>query len=394
MPDTVSAKVLKTRNMMYTQFMDHLPCGNISVLQDIVANKIKPKKYAYIIQDKDIDDKGQPIAPHLHLMMSFDNARSVNGIAKLLGDKPNYVEAWTGNANNGYSYLCHRTKADGDKYQYDPQNVTANFDYSAELAKTTTEVSKVTEKANAVRVSNLLDLLYTGMISKKEVEDRLSGSAYGRYRRQIDDVYAKYLLRRAEEFRREMSDQGKVLQVIWIAGIAGVGKTSLAKEYAKKISSEIFVTGSSRDPFQEYSGQHVIILDEFRENTMEYQDLLRLLDPYGADSQVMAPSRYNDKAIAAELIIITSPYNPVEYYIKKFGGNNLSKHIDNIMQLVRRISLCIGMDENEIFPMEYDETTEEYKRIPGNAKPNPYSAKNRPQPAVKRPVDLFNDMFD
>ena len=46
--------------------------------------------------------------------------------------------------------------------------------------------------------------------------------------------------------------------------------------------------------------------------------LLRILDPHGIDSQVMAPCRYNDKPLACDLIIITTPYMPSEFYGVQF----------------------------------------------------------------------------
>lgn len=48
-------------------------------------------------------------------------------MAKILGDKPQYVEAWVGDANNGYAYLVHATRQaqkDG-KHRYDPGEVIA-----------------------------------------------------------------------------------------------------------------------------------------------------------------------------------------------------------------------------------------------------------------------------
>ena len=111
-----------------------------------------------------------------------------------------------------------------------------------------------------------------------------------------------------------MRDEGRRVQTIWIFGPAGTGNSSLAKQYAQSKGEPFFVSGSTRDVFQGYAGQHTIILDELRPSSIPYADLLRVTDPYAIEHEVMAPARCADKAIAADLIIVTTPYNPMEFY--------------------------------------------------------------------------------
>lgn len=80
----------------------------------------------------------------------------------------------------------------------------------------------------------LLDMLYIGAVTKHEVERQSTGSLYARYRCQIEDIWAKRLQNLAAEWREEMVTQGKKIQVIWIFGPAGTGKTRLAKQQADK----------------------------------------------------------------------------------------------------------------------------------------------------------------
>ena len=161
-------------------------------------------------------------------------------------------------------------------------------------------------------IDELLNALYSGVLSKEDVEKHLTGAQYGRYRRQIEDVWAKRLRNLADEWRAEMAAQNRRIKVIWIYGPAGAGKTSLARAYAEQIGQSYYISGSSRDPFERYAGEHTLILDELRPNVIPYQDLLRLTDPFGA--QVMAPARYHDRVLACDTIIITSPYDPIKFY--------------------------------------------------------------------------------
>ena len=68
---------------------------------------------------------------------------------------------------------------------------------------------------------------------------------------------------------------------------------------------DYYLSGSDRDYFQDYNGEHCVILDEFRPDKITYSDLLKMLDNNRFD--VSAPARYHDKKILADLIVITSP---------------------------------------------------------------------------------------
>lgn len=375
--------------MDYTQKVAKLPTQTLEGLIDIVTAKLKPKKYAGIIHDKDVDEKGNLIEPHVHLMMSFTNARSIANVASIINDLPQNIEMWKGNANNGFAYLTHRTKDARTKYQYDPNLVIANYDYPAELDKIQEEVMQSKQKLN---VSILLDALYEGSISKEELEKRLTGSQYSRAKRQIEDIWAKRLKQQAETFRAEMLAKNKEIVTIWIYGNSGAGKSSLALEYAEKANRPYFLSGSSRDIFQGYLGEHTLILDELRPLAMPYQDILRILDPFG--QQVNAPSRYHDKILSCDLIAITSPYDPLRFYQSTFGQTPSQMQTDSFEQLLRRITLIIKMDDSLINAVEFDKKQYKFVPIPNANRPNPYSSLNRPAPQPINKVDLFNKIFD
>lgn len=384
---------LRVKNMMYEQQISLLPAKTKENLIDLIEKKLKPKKYALILHDKDTDEKGQPAEAHIHAMLSFENARSINSIAKLLSDKPQYIQAWQGDARNGYAYLIHATDKARTKHQYDISDVTANFDYPAMMQTISTEIKKIDTYGDAAKIKTLLNLLYTGEITKKEVEKQLTGAQYAKAKKQIEDVWSKHLQDLAEQWREEMIANGKSVCVIWMYGKSGTGKTSFAKEYAKKVGKgqPFYVAGSSKDAFQSYSGEHIIILDELRAQSIPYHDLLRILDPFGIDSQVFAPSRYFDKALAADLIIITTPYNPLNFYNEVFGYK--VGLIDSFEQLHRRISLTINMTDTEILAATYDSDKQCYITDPTSSRPNPYSTASRPPMAVSAD-DIYNSMFD
>ena len=125
--------------------------------------------------------------------------------------------------------------------------------------------------------------------------------------------------------------KGKSMKVIWLYGAAGVGKTRMAEIMLSK--HKYVILGSSRDYFQDYHGEHYIVLNDLRPNDFLYSDLLRLLDPYQHDKA--APSRYHDKKLSAEEIIITTPYSPYDFYRNIISIHD--KSVDTIDQLLRRV---------------------------------------------------------
>ena len=382
-----SSSTAKYKNMMYTQQMEHLPFRTREELEERIKTKLDPKKYAISeVHDKDMDEDGNPVKEHIHVMLCFQNARSLKNVASILGDKPQYLEKWDERANNGFAYLVHATSGAKVKAQYSPANVLANFPYAEELKKQTLEVLK---KKSRQKIDVLLDAYYNEEMTLEELEQELTGAQYGRYKKQIDNITSKILERHADIWRQDMVKNNRRVKVIWIYGAAGTGKTSLARSIAKQDGRAYYVSGSSRDLFQSYNGEHILILDELRSNVIPYHDLLRILDPFGNQERIMAPARYSDKSLACDLIIITTPFNPVDFYDEIFDDINT---VDSLEQLVRRITITLYVNSDSISAVRYCQERRHYYAVPDAECDNPYSQKNRPDSEIDV-LEEFNQMF-
>lgn len=76
--------------------------------------------YAYILHDNDFkDDTGELKKPHYHLILYFENARSIDSVCTELKIKNNYDVCDT--KRNALEYLIHKNHK--DKFQYNIDNV-------------------------------------------------------------------------------------------------------------------------------------------------------------------------------------------------------------------------------------------------------------------------------
>lgn len=149
----------------------------------------------------------------------------------------------------------------------------------------------------------------------------------------------------AEVLRHKIISERK-LEVLYISGASGSGKTTAAKYYAGKLNYDYFISGSGDDILDGYDKEECIILDDFRGGSMKFSELLKLLDN-NTNSSVR--SRYNNKDISnCKLLIMTSIHSPKELY------KSISEKEDNsepIEQLYRRL-------KHRYFKVENDEICE------------------------------------
>lgn len=371
----------KCRTMMLTQQTAYLGQSFDDLVKSI--DGLGADRWAVIEHDMDVSEDGSKAADHVHAALSFKNPRTLSAVARKLRVKPQYIAKWDakgGSADNAFSYLCHRTASSVGKYQYDPGKVVASFDYPTWLEEKSQQVAAVRAGRRRSVTSRVLDDVYDGVMTADEAAEELSGHEYARVARQLREVeHARHEIE-AREWRE--ANAGKLLECVWIYGESGCGKTRLAKKIAGE-RGDYFISGSTRDPWACYTpDKHTVILDELRPGSMSYADLLRVTDPHCIEAGATAPARYHDVPLACDLIIITTPFSPFDYWIKDVGLSAAGADKDAFGQLERRVTLSVLMNEKFVWATEFDKDLRMYKIVKGSGYPNPYIVKKAPTSAA------------
>ena len=91
------------------------------------------KKYAFILHDKDVKEDGTSKKLHVHLLLYFGNPLPLENIVKwfehigVLKENLGPIHNWV----SALEYLTHKNEP--DKYQYNEEDITANFDFKQEI---------------------------------------------------------------------------------------------------------------------------------------------------------------------------------------------------------------------------------------------------------------------
>lgn len=284
---------------------------------DILRRYRTIKKYAYILHDKDRD-----VAPHYHIYLNFGSSGVDSKIvAQWFGLQESQINRIQGRATDMLQYLTHSNESQKNKYQYSPSEVVANFDFEEEIKK-----SKILGNFKEYSYAQQLEYVDSLPVAEKT-------TAFNK-------------LKKLWELRCEvlMLNPERDIEVMFIHGKTGTGKTYHAKKFAKSRGLDVYVSSSSNDPLQDYRGQKCIILDDARDTTFEFDDYLKLTDNNTASS---VKSKYYNKVLMCNLIIITSSVPLAFWFRHMIYGKS-----EDLKQFYRRISCYVEITANEVSVFE------------------------------------------
>lgn len=279
------------------------------------------KHWCYIVHDKD------DTRPHYHIYLNFETGVDSKLVAQWFqlgytdengvehtGEQ--FIEKVKGHKADMLMYLTHENESQKYKHIYDRSEVVSNFAFDVEI-----ENSKII--GNFEKYSYAQQLQYVDSLPVEEKR-----KAYG-------GLKTLWELR----CRTLTLNSDRHVDVVFICGKGGTGKTYYAKKLLKEMNLDFCVSSSSNDPFQDYMGQNAIILDDLRYSSFELADLLKILDNNTSSS---VWSRFNNKVFSGKVIIITTPV-PLWYWYPLNKGD-----VDGLVQLYRRIGTYVEITESDI----------------------------------------------
>lgn len=313
----------------------------------LAACKKLPNTYEWALITHDLDDT----AKHYHVALKTPTPTTPNAIAAKLDTKPNFVQMWRGSTGNMWAYLPHNTKtaadekADYNHYLQDPTKFATN------LTDTTVfnyDAAKKNGAKNA-QLEQTIKHILTGQITLKDLLHQDNIVYYHEHYNKLN----KAIQLRTQSLKYNPPN----CKTIYIQGNSGTGKTNYATEYATEHYPNNWAFASAgNDPLQDYTGEKCLILDDWRPKDYELQDLLAMLDPYHRTRT--HKSRYFNKPLATELIIITSNMtadDAIHYYT---GYNS-----EDPKQLRRRIQTILTIhDDHTTTKEEYDEQLDGWRQ--------------------------------
>lgn len=295
--------------------------------------------YLAVKHDKDKNDDGTPKGIHYHIAVKLKDGRTLDDIAKNCSVEKQYIQ-FVDRFKDKCAYLFHLTKnaRRDNKYEYDNNAVISckHITYE-EIKERSIEYDKQTNHDEEIR-----ELLYKYgdcKVSKSDVFNKLTPVDYAKF---------ALLFEKMKKFRI-MKVRVRNMQVIYITGGAGTGKTTLAKYIAKTYNYDYFVSGSGKDFLDGYDKEECIILDDFRGDLLTKAELFKLCDN---NTNSSVKSRFQNKDVSfCKLMIFTSVYPP--HYVYNWDEEKL----ETFKQFARRLnnSFVYIKDDGGIWQIEYND---------------------------------------
>lgn len=266
---------------------------------------------------------------HYHIYIKLQTALKISYIAKVLIQPIQYFQKIKKRFNNCIEYGTHKNSP--CKFQYDLTAVIYEKNYDVKSYYNSLNRQK--------ELTDLILKLAENLISLNDFKNMISTEEY---------LINFSKIEKARKLQSENpTSRNRNIKVYTITGSSGCGKTTLAKWICEKKDLTFYISSSGQNFMDDYNGEDVLILDDFRGSQISFCDLLKLLDN---NSSCMIRARYHNKQPLFKYVIITSVYSPDCYY-----PNEILRD-EPLIQLIRRINKnLIILQDGQAYELTFDE---------------------------------------
>lgn len=215
---------------------------------------------------------GEQGTPHLQGLLSFTQPKTFDTLRKYL--KNNHIEQVKGTFTQAMEYC----KKDGDFIEFGDAPI---------------------EQGKRNDIDDFIQAVEQGYSNSELL--KTYPSQYLRYQKMIADIRENTI------YEKYKNSPRLDIQVIYIHGSAGVGKTRYI--YETHGYENVYRVSDYKNPFDAYNNEPVIVLEEFR-SQLTLSLMLNLLDIY----PFRLPARYNDKMACYTTVYIASNWSIEQQY--------------------------------------------------------------------------------
>lgn len=306
-------------------------------------------QFYYICHDRDNKEN-----VHMHFYGKVKNKTRIptqallNKVNKLAGceciqfQNINKIKRENGDGWDDISaYGLHRKFP--EKFQYSPDDVTANFDFEAAADRSLNRKSSIKDPV----LRKYVQLIDAGTLTRYNYIDFMPIEHYVNYKSKLEKAWAYYNDRKIQEIKDGSWD----IDVIYIYGNSETYKTTLAKKLCQSKDMNYCISSSQNDILQDYKGEDALILDDLRPEALNFADLMKMLDH---NTRSSTSSRFYNKFLFCKLIIITSVID-IDNFYKGFKSD-----LEPIKQIKRRCNIYIKSSQYDFKVYQYDKKEASY----------------------------------
>ncbi|HGC9590034.1 TPA: Rep family protein [Streptococcus agalactiae] len=340
-------------------------------------------EFAIVAHDKDISYGTKLVEPHVHGYIDFPKLIDLSKVASALGLERERIETPKSKGGRAYTrinalaYLIHAK--DKDKYQYPIKDVETfdTLDYETFINQNIEDFEKYAATRKREKSDESLDLVLSkvqkGELNYLEVmEDDELAFLFANNQQKFRESFNFFGERETVLRLKDLKKGNYQLTVLYIQGEPGIGKTHLANELILEVSKRLrdnglkgeYYPASSKNPFDNYYGEEILLLDDLREDSLSASDWLKLFDPLNS---ARMSARYQNKLVVPRLIVMTAYMSP-----KQFFGNIRTEDLNQYLRRVNfstEIAKKHGMEDTfySVSEVKKNKANDHYQRSDGSS---------------------------